>query len=144
MWKSFEIAAHSQHRCMLVFLLSLTACQTPTSPYIGCSDIQVDSRNFCSVSFYELLGNPDAIDGIDVSVSGFIAFEQGVTYLLPTTEEVENENDEVAIVLDVSDDFFGRHAKMSKFIEVLGEFAWFPDKRNPRRRQIVNVVELNH
>lgn len=74
---------------LLLLLLFSEGCQHDVPPvYDGCIGFFASGRDFCEVSIIELLGNPDALNGIDVLVGGFVVADEvsGVYLLVPSIE----------------------------------------------------------
>ena len=130
----------------MIFLTLLlgTACQHDVrSPYAACADLEYEGRQFCKVSFIELLGNPDALNGMDVAVQGVVFIEQpsGLAYLRPSLEEKWLSLPEFWVRIGFISDLVSLNLsdRENEYVMVQGKFVWDPKEPNMYRRNLTHI-----
>lgn len=129
---------------LLSILLLCTGCQHHAySPYDECADLEYEGRQFCAVSFTELLGNPDELNNVDVAVQGFVTIwpSNGLAFLMPSLEERWFTLSEFAVFLNITSDIVSLNLaeRENERITVQGKFLWDPTGMNPYRRRLAEI-----
>ena len=140
------------HEAVLIawLTIALGACQsTQPGGYSECMDFAFLDlpRVFCEVSFTELLGNPDELNGIDITLKGHVVIdphgpEGSEAFLVSTMENYQPQRREFLVYLEIPKEFIEAHLVHGMYAMVVGRFNWYPEFRNPNKRWISDLAEV--